>query len=128
MIDLIGEPSLVTKGGFRDLGRERDLDRGALNAERKGAAGWRREGHVDRLGEDRLGRGVDFGEADIFGHQTLLLDELSRLQHGAEADAEAARPISDLDLFLRARARRAAADRGGERKEQCADDHTCDHV
>jgi len=72
--------------------------------------------------------GVDFGEADIFGHQTLLLDELPRLQHGAEADAEAARPISDLDLLLRARARCAAADRGCERKGQAAGDHACDHV
>src|SRR5437762_4583342 len=58
----------------------------------------RREGHVDGLGEDGLGRGVDFGEADIFRHQALLLDKLSRLQHGAETDAETAGPISDLDL------------------------------
>ena len=119
---------LGDEGRFRDLGREHDLDRRALDAERKGAGGRRREGHVDRLGEDRLGRGVDLGETDIFRHQPLLLHELAGLQHRAEPDAEAARPISDLDLLLRVSARRGAADRGGEGKEQRASDPACDHV
>ena len=48
------------------------------------------------------------------GHEPLLLGELAGLQHRAEADAEAARPVADLDLLLGVRARRAATDRDGD--------------
>src|SRR4030095_13494382 len=56
------------------------------------------------------GRGIDVGEMDVFGNQALLLRELAGLQDGAEADTEAAGPVADLDLLLRARASGAESD------------------
>ncbi len=64
-----------------DLGGEDDLDRRALDAEREGAARRRGKRDVNRLGEDRLGRSVHVGEADVFGDQPLLLHELAGLEH-----------------------------------------------
>src|SRR5690606_25832000 len=96
---------------LRDLGGEDDLDRRALDGERIGAGGGGGEADVDRMGDERLGRAVDVGEADPFRRQALLLDEFAEFEHGAEADAETAGPIADADLVL-VRVLRVSRDRG----------------
>src|SRR5260370_20948545 len=74
------------------------------------------------MGDERLGRAVHVAELDVFRRQAFLLEEFAGFEHRAEADAEAAGPVADLDLLLRLCAGRAS-DRGGERKQKGTGSH-----
>src|SRR5262249_56306799 len=88
-----------------------DVGGGGGDGGGEGGAGRRREGEVDRLGDERLGGSVHVAELDVFGREARLLEKLAGLEHRAESDREAAGPIADLDLLLRGRRRGGKHDR-----------------
>src|SRR5207237_682053 len=94
----------------------------ALRREREGAGRRCREGCIDRMGDERLGRCVDVAELDVFGHEARLLEEFAGFEHRAEADAESAGPVPDLDLSLRRGAGRAG-ERGPDGQQEATNDH-----
>src|SRR5262249_41524107 len=95
-----------------------DVGGGGGDGGGEGGAGRRREGEVDRLGDERLGGSVHVAELDVFGREARLLEKLAGLEHRAESDREAAGPITDLDLLLCGRRRGGKHERERQRRQQ----------